>query len=288
MPFYVFAFIGALTSGISVIIMKLTSKHSVSNPWILFILLSYVSLLFTAPLALFNNAGIPVDWTPLILAAITSTAFNVLWIISTYALDVSVFAPLFNFKSVFAILIGAMFLHEQLSGTQLIFVGIILVAGVFTSVDENLKLKSFFTKKIGIALLSTLVLAIYNAFIKLSQAHNSLWTTNLWVAIFGAVFALPLLFTKAKEIREIKFKHVAPVLLFGAFSVITDFAANSAYAVNIGMSSLIMSIPFSMLIALVLAFVAPKVLEKHTVKIYIIRVVSALVMLVCSLMLTRG
>lgn len=287
MPFYIFAWIGAFTSGLTVITAKLTSKHSISNPWVFTVAIGIVTLLFTAPVALLNNAGMPVDWLPLILAGLFSTLFNVTWVLSTYALDVSVLSPLFNFRGVFAVLIGALFLHEDLQPVQFIFVGLIIIAGVFASIDEKLSLKSFLTKNIAIGILCTLLLAIFNTFVNLSQVKNSLWTTNLWIAILGLVFSLPIIPYIFKDLKQVKAKQLLPIGAMGVFSIITDFSANAAYAVNVGITSLIMNTPFSMLIAFALSFFAPSLLEKHPLKIYAIRFAATAVMIFCAIQLTQ-
>jgi len=64
-------------------------------------------------------------------------------------------------------------------------------------------------------------------------------------------------------------------------------AANQAYASNVGISSVILSLPFSMIITIVISVINPKILEHHTAKIYIIRSVSAVIMLISALQLSR-
>lgn len=130
MSYFLYAWVGAIASGLSVVTAKLTSKHSVSNPWLFNFLLVLVTLLFTIPLALIYKAGMPVSWAPIIWAAVFSTLFYIAWIFSTYALDVSTLTPLFNLRGIFAVLIGSLFLNESFSQNQLIYVAIILVAGV--------------------------------------------------------------------------------------------------------------------------------------------------------------
>jgi len=287
MPFYVLAWIGAFTSGLIVVTAKLTTKHAISNPWVFYAAMTFITMIFTIPVALANNAGMPMDWPPLLLAGIFSSLFNATWILAMYRLDVSVLMPLFNFRGVFAVLIGAMFLHESLSSVQLLLVAVIIFAGLFSSIDEKLSLRSFFTKAIGLGILCTLFLAINNAFVKLSQVNNSLWTTNLWIALLNMIFFLPAVPFFFKEIRKLSFKQLLPVGAMGVFSIITDFTANAAYAVNIGITSLIMNTPFSMLIVFIVSFFAPKLLEKHPLKIYAIRFGATAVMIVCALLLTR-
>lgn len=287
MPFFVYAWIGAVTSGLFVITAKLTSKHSISNPWLFNFLLTLITLFFTIPPALIYHAQIPNNWLPIIMAAIFATLFNIFWIFSTYALDVSTLTPLFNFRGVFAVLLGSIFLKEQFSTNQLIYVAIILIAGMFSSMDERFSLSSFFKRTIAIGILTTFFLAVNNSFIKISLASNSLWTTNLWIGIINSIFLIPTLPLLYKDIKKLKTSHIAPIGIMGIFSTITEFTANVAYGVNVGITSLIMNTPFSMIFAFLFSIFAPRLLEKHSLKIYAIRFTATAIMIYGTIQLIR-
>ncbi len=66
MPFYIYASIGAIFGGFFVITAKLTSKHSIANPWLFNFLLTVVTLLFTIPPAIYYHAVLPNNWTMLL------------------------------------------------------------------------------------------------------------------------------------------------------------------------------------------------------------------------------
>lgn len=287
MPYYVYAWIGAVASGLIVVTAKLTSKHSIANPWLFNFLLVLVTLLFTLPPALFYHAGLPNNWWPIIFAAVFSTLFNVFWIFSTYALDVSTLTPLFNFRTVFVLIIGWIFFKEILSVNQLFFVAVILIAGMFSSIDEKFSLRAFFQKSIAIGLITMLFLAINNAFIKESLKSNSLWTNNLWIILIDTIFLIPTFPLFYKQLRKLNLSHVLPIGAMGIFQTITEFSANVAYGVNLGVTSLIMNTPFSMILAFLFSIFAPKILEKHTLKIYAIRFTATIIMIFCAMQLTK-
>lgn len=287
MPFYIYAWIGASVSGLFVITAKLTSKHAIKNPWLFNFLLTAVTLLFTIPPAIYYQAVIPSNWTIVIIASIFSTLFNIFYIFSNYALDVSTFMPLFNFQVIFSVLIGTVFFNEKLSSTKLIFVAVILIAGMFSTLDEKLKIKSFFKKAIAIGLLTTLLLAISKAFTKVALVDNSLWTINLWVAIFNFLMLIPTISLFKKDLKVLDLNHVLPVGLMGIFWTIGGVAANAAYRANLSISSVIMNMPFSMIFAFMFSIFAPKLLEKHTLKIYAIRFSSTAIMIWAALQLSK-
>lgn len=287
MPYYLYAWIGAVASGLILITAKLTSKHSVKNPWLFNSLLVLVTLLFTIPPALVYKAGLPISWLPIILAAVFSTLFNIFLIFSTYALDVSTLTPLFNIRGIFAILIGRLFLNESFSQNQLIYIAIILIAGIFVSIDEKFSLRSFFKRSIGIAILAMLFLTVNNSFIKISLEKNSLWTNNLWISIINVLFLIPTIPLFRKELKKLNFGHILPIGAMGIFSTITEFSSNVAYGVNVGITSLIMNTPFSMILAFLFSIFAPKLLEKHSLKIYAIRFTATAIMIYSAIQLAK-
>lgn len=287
MPFYIYAWIGAFVSGLFVITAKLTSKYSIANPWLFNFVLIIITLLLMVPVAVLNHAGMPTNWWLIIGTAIFSTLFNIFWILATYALDVSVLAPLFNFRGVFVVLLGATFLNEKFTPIQLFFILVILMAGVFSSMDEKFNLNSFFKKSVALAILASLFLAIYNIFLKPTIASNGLWTTNLWITVINVLLLIPTLPNFYRDVKKINITHLLPVALLGLFNVITEFAANSAYASNVVITSLIMNIPFSMIIAFVLSIYMPTLLEKHPIRIYAIRFSATAVMIYCAMQLSH-
>jgi len=67
---------------------------------------------------------------------------STLFILALSQLDVSVLTPLFSFRTVFAVILGALFLNEVLTTHQYLLVAIIFVFGLFVSVDEKFSLRS--------------------------------------------------------------------------------------------------------------------------------------------------
>lgn len=287
MPYYFYALLGSAVSGLFVIVAKLTSKYSIKNPWLFNFLLTIVSLLFILPAAIYYDATFPNDWIAIIFSAIFATLFNIFYIFSNYELDVSTFMPLFNFRGIFAVLIGITFFGEKLTPYKLFFVGVIIIAGIFSSMDEKFKIKSFFRFSIATGILTTLFLAVNNAFTKMALVNNSIWTTSLWIAILNVVMLIPTIYLFKKDLKKLDIAHVLPVGLMGLFGTLGGFLANLAYKSNLTVSSLIMNMPFSMIYAFLFSIFAPKLLERHTLKIYMIRFASVIIMIWATMQLTQ-
>lgn len=279
MPYYAFAWIASFSAGIYVVIMKLTSKYSIKNPWFFNFLWAFTVMLFTGLPALFNGAGFPRDWLPVFLTAVFSALFHAAFIFSVSLLDVSTLSPLFNFRSVFAVLLGVLFLGEYFSTIQWIIIGAIVVAGALATIDEKFSLKSFFKPAIAVGLLTMLFLASSNALTKQALVNNDLWTTNLWVSLLKFVIIIPTIPLFYKDFYKIKFNQIASVGLLAIFSTIANVTSSIGYRTNVGVSSLIMAVPFSMITVFILSFFAPKLLEKHSLKVYALRFIAAIIMI---------
>ncbi len=72
-----------------------------------------------------------------------------------------------------------------------------------------------------------------------------------------------------------------------AAGTLGTIAVNKAYQTNISITSVIISVPLSMIAAYVLSIFAPRLLEKHTQKVYLVRFAAAALMIVGAIQLTR-
>lgn len=286
MPFYIFAWAAAFLFGLEVIIGKLTSKHAIPNPWYFNFLWELFVLLCTIPIALYFHAGLPKDWTSIIILSFVNAISGIFYIFALSMLDVSAFSPLFNFRTVFSVLLGVMFLGEVLTTQQYLLVGVIVTAGLFVSLDEKLTMRSFFQKGVLFAMLEMVTLAFYGMFTKQAIQMNGYWSTNLWMDIVTQIMLLvtiPLFFKNIRRTTSLQIQGALYMALAGGLGVL---ASTRAYATNISISSAIVSLPFSMIMAMMLSFIAPKFLEKHTMKVYAIRFTAAAVMILAALKLS--
>lgn len=280
---YIYAWIATLSSGLVAVLQKLTSKHSIANAWLMNFFFTLFILVFLIPLALMNHAGLPHSGTNIFLAAFFDELFWTLFILSLYKLDISVISPLFNFRSIFSILLGIVFLGEVLRLQQLFLILLIIICGFFVAIDEKFKITSFFKPAVALVITAMLALALNGYFINKAAVQNSFWEITLWQGIFSQLilmFTIPLFI---KDLPKIKYKQLA-ILFFIAFvEVFYKLAANKAFSANLGITSVIISLPSSMIIAFLFSTFAPKLLEKHSIKVYLIRFSAAAVMIFASL-----
>lgn len=286
MPFYAYAWIATISFGIVVVTVKLASKYSISNPWLFNFLAQLALVLLLLPTGIIYNAFFPKEWFFLLISSIFNALFVILYVLSLYKIDVSVFSPLYNFRVIFAVLFSFLILGEKLTPIQLGLCLVILLGGFFVSIDEKLSVRSFFSKSIGIAILAMLFLALSNVFAKKTLTLNSTWEVVLWTQLITLVLLIPTAPLFIKDVPKLKRKQLTPIFFMGIVSVIGTIFVNFAYKVNVGITSIILAVPTSMIIAVVASVFIPGLLEKHTGKVYAIRFTAAFIMILAALRLS--
>lgn len=269
--------------GLETVIGKIISKHSIHNPWFFNFVWEFFILLGMATIGLWYGIGIPTQWIYIVLGALMYALGSALYTLALYKLDVSIISPMFSFRTSMAVLIGAIFLGEILTLKQYFLIGIIFLFGLFVNIDENFNLKSFFNKNVLILLIDMLCLVFMAMFIKKAIAIDGFWTSTVWIALLGQVWLLGTLNLFKKELRQATLEQYGYTALVAVTGIIGTLAANAAYSKNISISATIISIPTSFVLAFLFSIFKPKLLESHTLKIYAIRFISAIIMIVAAL-----
>jgi drug/metabolite transporter (DMT)-like permease len=287
MPYYIFAWIAVFAYGAEVIIGKLTSKYSVKNPWLFNYIWLFFGLIFIIPVALINKITMPLAFDYIIYAAICNVIYNTLFTFALYKIDASVISPMFSFRVAFSALFAAVLLGEVFGISQYILIGIIFIAGLFVSIDEKMSIKSFFKPNNLLLLLAMVFLALMSVFLKKAMLQNGYWNATFWLLIFSQVFATVTIPAFIKDLQKITRRQLMSLLLVAVASFIGLLTSFKAFSVNVSISTAIISIPSSMIFAFILSIFVPKLLEKHTIKIYAIRFGIAAVMIISALLLSK-
>lgn len=281
-----FAWFASITYGLYSVIAKFIGKYKIRNTYQFSFFYTLFSGIIMATVSYINGGRIAANWTYILFAAIFLAFGNILFLTALKVLDVSVISPLFNIRVAITVLLGFLILGETFSIKSIIIIAIIFIAGFFTSMDEKFSIKSFFTKNIGIGLFLMLVLSIQSIFINLAIDQTTYWTATLWMSLLAIIFSFVFLYPKFKnDLRHTKPKDYLGVGLLAIIGGIGDLAAFKAFESNVGLSSVIISLPISMIIVFVLSIWKPALLEKHSLKVYLVRFVAAGIMIWGALLL---
>ena len=272
------AWVAALVTALEAIIIKLASKSLVRSPWLFNILWLGFALPPIVALALLKGGGWPADWAFLLAAGVSSAGFYVLYTLAIYKLDVTTMTPLYAVRTACSVVLGFALLGESVSALGLALVCVIIAASPLASYDERLRLKAFLQKHILLALLAMVFLAFVGYFTSKSVSTNGYATTVLWQDILTLVILLPTL--RFVHFDQEKFTRVSltAFVLLGLCSFIYTATTTYAYAHSLSLSSIIVSLPFSMIFAYVLSRKYPELLEKHPPRVYAVRFTGAAVM----------
>ena len=113
--------------------------------------------------------------------------------------EASVVAPLFQFSTIFTLVLAWLFLRELLSWSQLGGVALILAGALAISMHGRAFLRQFNLRLVLLMAISTLILAASTVLFKYFAISTGFWDTTFWMfageAVFGAgILCVPSLF----------------------------------------------------------------------------------------------
>lgn len=281
-----FAWIASFSYGIYAITAKLIGKYQLKNSYQFSFFITLFSGIIMATISYFYGGRWPSNWTYILLAALFLAVGNALYLRALKVLDVSVFSPLFNIRVAITVILGAVLLGENFSTNTLSLIITIFIAGFFATMDESFSIRSFFTKNIGIGILFMLVLSIQSILVNRAVDQTEYWTATLWMSLSAILASFLILYPKFKsDLSRTKSKEYIGVGLLAVIGSIGDLAAYKAFAGNVSLSSVIISLPLSMVLAFILSIWKPALLEKHSYKVYLVRFAAAAIMIWAALQL---
>lgn len=283
----VFAWIASVTYGLYSLTAKLIGKYQIQNNYQFSFFMTLFSSVIMVIVAVFNGGYSQINnWLHIILAAFLLAGGNVLYLRALKALDITVISPLFNIRVAITVLLGYFFLNEVINLESFLLITIIFLAGFFASMDEHFSLKSFFNKNIAVGLGFMVVLSVQSIFVNLATNSNGYWPATLWMSLLAILFSFLLTYRKFKDdYQRTPLRSYSSVATLAVIGGLGDLAAYKAFSGNVGLSSVIISLPISMVLAFAIAYWKPTLLEKHSARVYLIRFIAAAIMIYCALQL---
>jgi drug/metabolite transporter (DMT)-like permease len=282
----IYAWIAALASGFTPLVIKASSKSLIKSPWLFNILWLAFGIPLVVVLAIFKGGGMPSDWSSIFFLALCSAGFYIFYTVSLYKLDVTTISPLFSLRMVFAALLGFVALGEPASKLSIILIAAVVLASPMAAYNEKLKVRAFFQKYVLLAIIAMASLALMGYFTNVSVAKNGYASTLLWQDFLTLIILLPTLKFAKLEKEKFSVKKLYPFMLLGATGFLYTASATVAYAHNLALSSIIVSLPLSMILAYLLSRRYDQFLESHSQRVYIVRFTGAAIMVGCAIWLS--
>lgn len=283
MSYVVSAWIASIMYAVGAVIAKLSANHHIKNPWLYNFMWGIVATLILVPIGLFNGMGFPQDWQSMTILALANVISGTAYVFAMYELDVSVIGPFANLRTPFAVFVGVFFFREILTPVEWGLIFVIIAGGMLVNVEEKLHVKTFLNKRVALALLWVATSVWFTAYVKVASERNGYWEVLVWPNILGILMLVPTLPLFIRDLTKTKVSRYSGVMTMTALFLVGWAFEVLALRQNISITTTIISLPLSMILAIAFSIFAPKLLEKHTAKVYAIRIAAAAVMVLAAL-----
>lgn len=291
-PYIFFSILAAFSFSLPNLINKFTSKHRISDPWILLFYSQFAFLPFLALMFIIFPVSIPSSgWIFILFYAVAFYLGNIFYMKAIYKLDASTFAPFFQFQSAFIAILAYIFLSERFPTENYLLIFIILAGSVLVSLDERMTVKSY----LQIGTLFILSQQLFHAFSNLS-AGFALKSMNQFTFIFwGDLIAALLTFLTVPLIKglpslKISFHQTKPLFAASFFTFIGVIFLFTAFKTNLTISSALslLTAPIVLILTIIASIFRPELLEHHTAKVYLVRGAGIILILLSAIRLSVG
>lgn len=281
-----FAWIASLSYGVYAVTAKLIGRYQLKNSYHFSFAMTFFSGIIMATISYLYGGGWPTNWTFIILAAIFLAIGNAIYLRALKVLDITVFSPLFNIRVAITVILGVVLLGENFSTNSLLLILLIFIAGFFATIDEKFSIHSFFNKNIGLGVFFMFVLSVQSILVNRAIDQTEYWTATLWMGLLAIFASLIILYPKIKnDLFQAKPKDYLGTALLAVIGSIGDLAAYKAFSGNVSVSSVVISLPLSMILAFIVSIWKPTLLENHSYKVYLIRFSASSIMIWAALRL---
>jgi drug/metabolite transporter (DMT)-like permease len=280
-------------------IFTFTVKYILSSKMKNFVALIYLQgilIMLLFPLLLFIVVPDQIFWVPIeiIPYALMSGGTSILaYLLMYYGLtryDASSAAPIVSIQSIFVIPLSFIFLGEYYGPIVTFWILIAIIGAVMTSWDEKIKIRQLISSKnkaLWIFLMVALLYSSGNVVVKpalrfVSNFNFLIWRQFAWFAVLLAL--TPLIFHEKERTCFVRDWKGAIIPLSFVISLQFFGYAMMFYAFGISVQITTGLMATTGLFAVVMGFLLSKsrlgfVIEKHNTRIYLVRLMGALLIL---------
>lgn len=291
MSYIIYALVAAFCFGVSQILNKLLSKHSINNSESLmayFMMATFVFGLFLVP---FVPLTIPTLYQ-LLLMFVATSAFLLgyyLFYKGIFTADASTFAPLFQLQAGLIAFLAFLFLGERFPLQNYFWMALLVIGTILVLYNEKMSLKNFITKGVAFILGMQVLHAVSNLFVGFILKEVSSLQLLFWEDMMIGILLVLFLVAKKPKLKY-PVSQVYPMFISSFVVGLGVIALFEAFAQNLTISSVIglLSAPMVFVVSLLASKISPTFLEHHSTKVYVVRGVGLLVILLGAYKITTS
>lgn len=292
MPNYILlSFLAAVSFALAGVFNKYASKHAIKERWPLLFYYYATFFPFVLFIPLFAKVHIPTgSWLTLLLYSLFFFLGNICFFTAIFKTDASVFASFFQLQAAFIAILAFIFLGERFPLTNYLWIGLILVGAILVSLDERLTLKTFFQRAVFLIIVMQFFYAVSNLYAGFALKAMNFWNLTFWSTLVSASLTFVFIPPLAKFKLKVSFNQLKPLFTMNFFSFIGVISLFAAFRTNLTISSTIslLTAPIVLLISIILSKFRPEFIEHHTGKVYIIRTVAVVLIILGALKISFG
>lgn len=281
--YIIFALIASISFAVSQILNKLLSKHSIDNSDSLFTYFMIASFTFGLVLIPFVDFTFPTIAMLKYLLGATSLLILGFYFFykGIFTADATTFSPLFMLQAGMIGILAYVFLGERFPLSNYLWLILLIFGTLLVSFQEKMTIKKFFSRGVVFILLMQVVHSISNIFVGFSLRTISPIQLLFYEYMIVGIFAVFYILIKKPKMNY-NFKQVSPMFLSTFITGIGGISLFQAFTQNLTVSSVIASLSSSIVFvfSILASSFAPQLLEHHTYKVYIIRGIGLVIILI--------
>lgn len=292
MPTYIlFSLLSAFLFSSLTIVQKLTLNKTVKNPLAfnfflnLGCLIPAISIWFFVPFQ-FSSEYI----SSLVLSGSFYFCGNLLLFYGMSKIDASVTGSLFPLKMIFIPILAFFLLQESFSQSIYLWIAIAIIGAFFSSYNQKYKFASFISLGTILILGALLFFSFGDIFARKAIVGMGSWNFQAWLFIILALESLVLIpFIKRELSIKKKVLQIIPVNVILFFLAV--FTTNIAFETNVTIPNIIINIgrvPMVLIMAIILSYYLPKLVEHNPAKVYSIRIIGCIIITIAILQIILG
>lgn len=268
-----FAIAAAGIFAISILLVKYVSKYIIQDSNSLF----FWSYLPTLPFVIFIPLwqGWQFNWSfilPTIVQALLLSSGVHFYLKGLKQTDASVIGPLFQLQSGFIVILAGLFLHENYPPAVYGYLLLLTIGAMFVSVTDKTKWRGLFQKGVLFICVTQLLHAGANITVGFALKNTNSWQILFYSMVFSSIFSITYALAQKTPITW-DFSKVKWLFLRGFLTILGTACLYKAFETNLAISASfgLLSSPLVFVISLLSAWLMPGLLEKQSLKTYLIR-----------------